>query len=55
MVVADRGYFADHLAHDLVLDMLHWNPVDRPTCQEALDHAFLKRRCDMDEFTRHGL
>ena len=55
MVVADRGYFADHLAHDLVLDMLHWNPIDRPTCQEALDHVFLKRRCDMDDPTRHGL
>ena len=43
MAVISQSYFANHLAHDLVLDMLSWNPVDRPTCQEALDHDFLKR------------
>lgn len=43
LVVSDEAYFTNHVARDLVLSLMNWIPGNRPTCQEVLDHAFLKR------------
>ena len=41
MIVADREYFHDSMVHDLVMQLLHWTPANRLTCEEVLNHDFL--------------
>lgn len=38
--LADKVPSASPEAIDLMTQMLHWNPNERPTCREALSHAY---------------